>query len=254
MMNRYLNNEITFSIMLKQAVRLHYLTLKHTIPFILAITIIKYAAVLLASLFSSDYVRDVIYIIAGLGIAYFFAAALLTTHRAFIDKSTTVFDIVSDIAKRIKPIFITLLVYVAGVIAIYYFMQLVLIGVDRLIVDRTSALHGGMAIISAMFCILYAAMFYFSFAIAVIDEKPFHKAFYNSALLSEKEKFSVMVLFIIFFAVIILLTPATISEYLLSSYHLGALFDFVVLCVAVPLYINLLLLTINDAKQQVLVE
>lgn len=248
-MNRYANNETSSGGLLKYGIRLHHLTLKHTIPYLLFMTIAKYVAVLLLALFPNGFVQAIIYIVVIAAIAYFFAAALLATHHAFKDKPVATKDALKLVWQRIMPILITLFVYIVGAIVTYFFVKSILLGVEKLISNQATVMHQGMLLISLLISLVYIMLFYFSFALSVIDKTPFYKAFYDSALLGEKEKMGILFLFLIFGATILLLTPGMISEYFLSMYHLDALFDFVVLCVAGPLYINLLLLLINDAKQ-----
>lgn len=87
-MTRYPMQELSFSELLKRSVRLHYLTLKHTIFCILFMTITKYACILLLGLFLNTYSQDVIYIVAALIMAYFFLRQCWQpTMRLTIDQS-----------------------------------------------------------------------------------------------------------------------------------------------------------------------
>ena len=250
-MNRYPDNVMSFSDLLKRSIRLHYLTLKHAIFFILMITLIKYLSILVLA-FTPMRAHKVVYIVAALIIAYLFAAALLSVQRAFFDRSESVLSAIKTIWRRILPIYTTLLTYVVGIVVIYYLTDYATMAVDKVLHEpTTSGLHGGTLIFMTAIMFVYIAMFYFSFPISVIDEKSMRRAFYDSALLSEKNKFGILVLFLILGSTLMLLLPGAVHEYFLTVYHLDAVFDFVVLCVATPIYINLLLLLINDAKKQV---
>ena len=249
-MNRYFDHEMGFSDLFKRSFRLHYLTLKHTIPCILFITIAKYISASLIGLFQNIFVQAVIYIAAIAVIAYFFAVALLETHRSFIDKPQSIRDAIKTVWKRITPIATTFVAYIIGGIIVFIFMQSLLFAAGK-IFQPSSNLQLFLWIIKSIFLMVYIAVLYFSFPLTIIDETPVFKAFYNSAVLTEKQKWGVFVLFFIFSAIVLLLTPGTINEYFLSVYHLDILFDFVVLCVAIPLYINLLLLLMHNAKLQV---
>ncbi|OGT41209.1 MAG: hypothetical protein A3F13_08220 [Gammaproteobacteria bacterium RIFCSPHIGHO2_12_FULL_40_19] len=249
-MNRYPDNELSFSDLLKRSIRLHYLTLKHTIFFILVITLIKYLSVLALALTPMP-AHKAVYIIAALIISYFFAAALVAAQRAFLDQSGSMLNALKTIWHRILPIYGTLLIYVIGTIILYYLIDSVTFAVDKLLHEpSSSSLHGGSLILMTALMFMYIAMFYFAFPITIIDEKPVHKAFYDSTLMTEKNKFGVLILFLILCSTIVLLIPGAIHEYFLTLYHLDAVFDFIVLCVAGPIYINLLLLLINDSKKQ----
>jgi len=251
-MNRYPNNEMSLGDIFNRSVRLHYLTLKHTILCIFFITIVKYISMILIQSVSTQY-QYLIYVIAATAIVYFFSAALFATHRAFIDESQSIRVTLKTIWHRAIQIYTTFAAYIIGIILVDYLSKLLVLGIDKIFHQAITS-NGVTLIVTTILVMVYIATFYFAFPITVIDEKPAHKAFYISALLTEKTKFAVLISFMILSAVILLLTPGMINEYLLSTYHLDALFDFVVLCVAVPLYINLLLFIIHDAKQQVVLE
>lgn len=248
-MNRYPETELDLSVLLKRSIRLHYLTLKHTIFFILAMTVVKYLSILLLALFPGHLVHIAVYVVAVLLIVYFFAAALLAAQRAFTDQPLSTLDAVKSVWKRILPIYGTFLAYVIGAVVVYHLGNYLVIGVEKLLHESLDV-SGITLIISTAFLLVFVAMFYFSFPLSIIDEKPIHQAFYDSVLLTEKNKFGILVLFLILGATLILLIPGAMHEYFLTLYHLDAVFDFVVLCVATPIYINLLLLLINDAKKQ----
>ncbi|MCX7125130.1 MAG: hypothetical protein NTU49_05130 [Gammaproteobacteria bacterium] len=253
-MTRYPMQELSFSELLKRSVRLHYLTLKHTIFCILFMTITKYACILLLGLFLNTYSQDVIYIVAALIMAYFFSAAMLATHNAFNDRPKPINDTLKEIWGRTLQIDTTFIFYVGGIFIVYYFSKLLLLIFDKLFHNLLSHPLSGSdngIFISMIFTFVYLAMFYFSFPISVIDKKSAKKAFSESVLLTEKNKWGIFISFGIISITTLLITPGMIQEYFLSMYHLDVLFDFVVLCVAVPLYINLLLFLINDSRVQV---
>lgn len=249
-MNRYPDSVMPFSALLKRSVRLHYLTLKHAIYFILGITLIKYLS-LLAIAFAPLYVRIVVYVVAALIISYLFAAALLSVQRAFLDKPQSALDAIKTIWRRILPIYGTLLIYIVGMVILYYLINAATLAVDKLLHEpHSSSLHGGSLIIMTALLLTYIAMLYFAYPLAIIEERSIGQAFYDSAILGEKNKAGVLLLILILCATMVLLVPGAVHEYFLMLYHLDAVFDFVVLCVAAPIYINLMLLLINDSKQQ----
>lgn len=253
-MYRYVDKELTFTPIIKRALRLHYVTLKHTIPFIICITVIKYLAVMLTSLIGNNVISDFLYVVTAFILAYFFSMALLAAHRAFIDKPLATMEAVRTITRRLFPIFATFVCYVLGAMIVYTVADLAMRGVDHLVGDRTSTAYMTTVLIAFALMMVFVGMFYFSYPLTVISEKGWRKAFFDSAILSERVKFNVLILIMILAAAVLLLTPGSIGEYILSSYHLELVFDFVVLCVLMPLYINLMLLTIHAGKQQAGIE
>lgn len=253
-MNRYPNAEASLTQLLKKSFRLHYLTLKHCIFFILLITVVKYGAVLFTLFISNSVLQAIIYSIAGLLMIYLFAAALLSTHEAFMDRSKTFVDTMAEIKKNATNIYATFFAYIIGILCTYGVAKLLGLAIDNLLDKYFSAIHGFTMIFSVTLILMFLAMFLFSYPLAVIESKKIQNAFYDSVVLSDKNKLGIFVLFFILIAIDMLISPAALQEYFLSTYHLGALFDFVVLCVMLPLFINLLLLVIHDSKLQVMTE
>lgn len=249
-MNRYPNAEASLTQLLKNSFRLHYLTLKHIIFFILLLTALKYLS-FIVTLFVSNWIAQIIvYCITALPAIYLFSAALLSTHDAFMDRSKTFSDALLETRKNAKNIYITLFGYIVGILCTYAFAKLLGLAVYHLLDKYFTAVHGFTMIFSATLMLMFVAMFFFSYPLAVIDSKKIQNTFYDSLVLSDKNKFGIIILFFIMIAINVLISPASLQEYFLSTYHLGVLYDFVVLCVMLPLFINLLLLLINDAKLQ----
>lgn len=250
-MNRYPTEVVATRKLLRRAVRLHYLTLKHTIFFLLLITATKYAAVLLIDLVPNLYLDIVIEIIAAVFVVFFFSAALLSTHRSFIDKPfQSNKESLKIIWQEKQKIYATFFIYAIGVVAAYYVAQCIVLLGDKLLHATSPMEHPYVLMIGFVVFAMYVLMFYFSFPLSIIEKKSIPILFRDSVLLGEKNKFGVVFLCCMFAAVILLLTPGMIHEYLLSTYHLDALFDFIVLCVAAPIYFNFLLFMMSDAKVQ----
>lgn len=252
-MNRYPDKVLSLTEILKRSIRLHYLTLKHTIACILLIAIVKNVAVMGLSLFTSAIMQWIIYLVAAVLIVYFFAVALQATNSAFRDQPKSIMDSMKSAWNNIIQTYLAFFAYVFGAIIVFRITRLLIVAVDKLI-HEPSAMHGLVHIIALTLTLLFVAIFYFGFPITIVDEKSMHKSFYDSILLSEKEKLGILMSLLILGAVILLLTPSLVSEYFLSMFHLDALFDFVVLCVALPLFVNSLLLLLSDAKKQMALE
>lgn len=253
-MNRYPNTETNLTQLFKSSFRLHYLTLKQTIFFILLITVVKNIAMIFALYVSNGIAQSVVYFIAGLLMVYLFSAALLSTHESFMDRSKTFTDTLAEIKKNVVNIYVTFFAYIVGILCAYGVARLLALAIHHILRNYSFPLHGVTVILLATFVLMFLAMFLYSYPLAVIDSKKIQSAFYDSLVLSDKNKLGIFVLFFIIIAIDVLISPASLQEYFLSSYHLGVLYDFVVLSVMLPLFINLLLLLIHDAKLQLMAE
>lgn len=253
-MNRYPDAESNFTQLLKKSFRLHYLTLKHTIFFILLMIMVRYAAAIFTLLTPNETIRGIFYFIAGLLGVYLFSAALRATHESFMDRTKSFLDILKEIKKDIANIYLTFFAYIAGIVFTWYVARLLNLGIERILDRYFTAVHGFTFILSVTLILMFVAMFFFSYPLAVIESKKLKQAFYDSLILSDKNKFGIVVLLLLLLAIDMLISPASLQEYFLSSYHLGLIFDFVALCVMLPLFINLLLLTMHDARLQMMIE
>lgn len=253
-MNRYPTAETSVTQLFKQSFRLHYLTLKHTIFFILLMTIVKYIAAIFTLFVSNEIARTILFFFATLAGIYLFSAALLATHESFMDRSKSFTDILTVIKKNVVNIYSTLFIYIVGIICTWYVAKLLNFSIEKMLGSYFSAVHGFTFILSVTLILMFIAMFFFSYPLVVLEAKKIKNVFYESLILSDKNKFGIFVLLFLLLATDMLISPVSLQEYFLSRYHLGVLFDFVALCVMLPLFINLLLLTIHDAKLQLMIE
>ena len=249
-MNCYPSQAMSLTDLLKRTIRLHYIGLRYSIFSVAFITVIKYLAIVFLTLYVNVYAQATTYLLSILCMVYFFALALWLTHQAFLDRPTPVSDGIKTITQHLFKIYITFLFYAVGAVAVFYAADLLGDLLHRLLQNYLPT--GSVSlIITAALLLIYVAMFVFSMPLTIIDNKPFQKAFYESIFLTEKNRMGIFILYLIMFSVILLLTPGTLHEYFLSMYHLNVIFDFIVLSVGMPLFINLLLLMINNGKVQV---
>jgi hypothetical protein len=248
-MQCYPDKEMSTLGLVKQITRLLYTSFKKSLVWIVLIALVQHASISWLATFGGFYGQAVIDMLALILIAFFFSVALYSSHHAFIDQPVSMMGSIKAIWQKKIHIFSVLLMYVVGAILVYYAVELIIQGVDRLL-HEPSALHGLTLILTTAFLLMYVAMFYFAFPLAVIDEKPFPSVFYDSLLLTEKNKTGVIVLLMILGALIIMMTPGMAYMDYLMAYHLQFLYTLVLLCIAVPIYINLLLLLIHDSKKQ----
>lgn len=253
-MNRYPREEISLTDIIKKSFRLHYLTLKHIILFILIITLVKYTAMMSAFFISNEIAKTVVYFFAWIIVIYLFSAALFSSHETFMDRSKTFSDALAEIKKNVSNIYGTFFGYIVVILCAYALAKLLMYAAYKILPHYLSPVHGVMLIITATIVLATTFMFFYSYPLAVIDSKKIKNAFYDSLLLSDKNKLGMFSLLAILIAVNMLISPESLQEYFLSTYHLGVLYDLVVLCVMIPLFINLLLLLINDAKLQIATE
>src|SRR3989338_10942366 len=112
LMNRYPSKELGFYDVVKWSFRLHYLSLKYSIACILLITVAKYASIFITTWVQNYYLERSVTCVFALAILFFFSAALLATHRAFVDRPKPIGDAINSIWKRVVPIYTTFLLYV----------------------------------------------------------------------------------------------------------------------------------------------
>src|SRR3990167_4416566 len=219
MMNRYPNTQSSFSQLLKKSFRLHYLTLKHTILCILAIALVKYIAAYFNVLTHNVFIDFTVDIITMFVIVYFFACALSATHAAFTDQPQSFINSAKSTWKNGINIFGTYVCYFIGFWIVLWCTRLISYAIGRIFHEPT-VLHGLSLLLIAVLTIMYVAMFCFSYPLAVLEKKSIYQHFYDSIVLSEKQRFGIFILFVMLFALFFLLSPNSVQEYFLTNYHL----------------------------------
>lgn len=252
-MNRYPDNELTFTEMVLRAIRLHYLTLKYTIVIIIALTLLKSVLLTITRFFPSDAMQYLITLIAILGVTYLVSVALLSTHQAFIDQPKSLNSVLKTTLERLPMLYATLALYILGSVVVYYFVKLLLMAIAKLI-NEPSPMHAALLLIGISFVVGYFVIFSFALPLCLIEKKSLRDAFYESLLLTEKNKFGVFMLFMIFGAMTFLVLPNSIHEHLLNLYHLDLVFDLIALSVAFPIFINLFLIVMNNCQREFTLE
>src|SRR3990167_827195 len=210
-MNCYPTGELGLGQLLKRSLRMHYLSLKYSIFCILLITFVKYLATSLPLIVSNPYVEWSLYLVSGLAISFLFSAALLATHRAFIDDPKPIGNAIRTIWARKLPIYAVLAAYFAGIFLLHYVVVAVIAIEDHFL--ASIAIHGFTLMMLTAIMLTFIAMFFFAPSFVVIEEGTFSKVARSSLILGEKNKFGILVLFIFLFAIVLLLAPNSMHEY-----------------------------------------
>jgi hypothetical protein len=249
-MNRYPAEVLSLGQMVKHAFRLHYLTLKNTIFFILLLVMVKYFSAVFSLFFTNPIIDGALSIVTLLFGIFLFSAAMYSTHASFMDHKNSFSGAFYATKQNALSIYAAFFAYVGIILLGYLIAKLFGMIIFKLVSDFRSPVHGLRVILSATIVLMTVGMFFFVYPLAVIDPKKITKTLYNSLVLSDKSKIGIFTLLFIIIAIHLLISPASLQEFFFSTYHLGVVYDFVVLSVMVPLFINLLLLIINDAKLQ----
>jgi len=245
----------TFSQMFYRAVRWHYLTLKNIFPYVILFVIAKNLYFSVLALDLAVTLDFIVYLVGTLLLTFLFSAALLMTDQAFKGQPLSLGVGLVVALRRLPQIYIVLFLYIIGIFITKYFAKFLMIAVGKLI-DDPSAVHGAMLFLTLAFVAAFIAMFSFAIPLSVIEKKTIVRSFYESMFVSDKNKYGLFVLFFIGFWTSALLSPVILLHKIafVANYHLGALVDFLVICLVGPFILNLLLLIINDGKVQLALE
>jgi len=251
----YLNTQSTFSDMFYRAVRWHYLTLKNVFFYLMFIAILNGLYFFALKLNLGPYADYGIRVVAALLLAFFFSGALLMADRGFKDEPLSLGAGFITTCRRLPKIYMTLLIYVVGVVLVYYFGRFLLTALGKLI-DDPSAVHTTMFLVCIALVAVFLAMFCFALPLYITEQKTISRSFYESMFLSEKHKFGVFILFFLMLLTLLLLTPGMFFHKIkfFMHYNLDMVLDFVILLLIAPFFLNLLLLLINDGKLQMALE
>lgn len=250
-MMKYPSNELMISQTLWKALRLHYVTLKHVVVYALLIALTKSLTVFLIGLYPGNEIfLNCVTVVFWLLIAAFVSFSLYVTHQTFIDKPVSFLNGFRATLLRFPKFYFTVLLLIVGAIVIFYFGEFLMLVLAKLL-NESSPFHKATVLVISAMILAYVAIFSFLLPLTIMEEKkPLLKLISESVLLSEKNKFGVMILFMLLLSTILLLLPGTLHEEFFKKYHVDILFDFVVLAVMLPIILNFLLLIINDSKRQ----
>ncbi|MDP1573846.1 MAG: hypothetical protein Q8L78_02770 [Coxiellaceae bacterium] len=248
----YPSNEVNFSKMFRLSLQHHFKTFCYSL---VCIILLFFSVTLSNKLTISN---PYIYLVAKyLFIAvwlFFFSAALLATHFAFSAAGEGYGAAFKKTCARLPAIAGTIIMYLAGIIIILYATHYMRVGILHVDVNASQTIKGLLVILELVVLAVFVCMFFFSYPLCVINEKSLKKSFLDSAYLSEKNKMGIFLLLFIITLPYSLLIKKGLDFHFIAQYHLSFLYVFVVLSFFVPLFINLLLLLINDSKNQLTAE
>jgi len=181
---------------------------------------------------------------------FFFSAALYNAHQFILNTPCEIKEGLKKTVRFFPKALAVLLLYLVGIKAITFGMHFFKQGVLYLDPSAGNTIIGLLVIIKVTMILLFIFMFAFSYPLVAIDQTSISKSFYNSILLSEKNKFGVLILFFIIALITSFLNnPGKIATFF-QTYHLMPVYDLFILFIFIPCLINLLLLMINDSKRQ----
>ena len=244
----YPTTEVNFSKIVKLSLRHYFKTFCYSLICIILLFLATRPNLLsFANLYSQLTVKYV-FIIA---IFFFFSVALLAAHLAFKGVENQGYkSAFKKICKRVLNIAGTIIVYAVGILIILYATHYMRIGILHVDVNASQTIKGLLIMLELVFLGVFLCMFFFSYPVSVIHEKSIPKSFLYAALLSEKNKIGIFLLLFIITLPYSLMRNHGMDFQFVAQHHLSFVYDFVVLSFFVPVFINLLLLFINDSKNQ----
>ncbi len=248
-MNYYPDQGMTFNEMVLRSIRLYYVTLKHIALSVLLLVLLKIVMVLAAPFFPEKIAEITAPIVATLVSVYLLSVSLLSAHQVFLDHPEPLSTVFLTVFKQLKIIYSALILYLVGSVVVFYLVKFFLIAAERLI-NQPSPVHTGVLLIGFCFVLVYFAIFAFVIPLCLLDKMPLFSSFRESLFLTEKNKLSVLMLFVIGGMITFIVSPGALHEQWLHAYHLSWLFDLIALFVFTPLFVNLFLLIINDSKRK----
>lgn len=251
-MSLYPEKELELKGLLKLSFLQHWATLKYAFICIIFMTLIKYAGIVAQHVFLNHDAVVAVDAVFFLLMGFFFSTAIFAAHRSFT-ATLPVNDALKAIWRQLPRIIGTLCAYILGIFILYYAMHYLVIAIHHFDHHKDPMAQNIARVLGFVIIMVFVCMFFFSYPLSVIDEKSIQDNFYNSAMLSEKNKMGIFILFFIISTTFSVLLASVRIEWL-AIYHLNIIYDFLALCIFLPFFINFLLLLINDSKQQILTE
>ncbi|OGT33915.1 MAG: hypothetical protein A3C44_02660 [Gammaproteobacteria bacterium RIFCSPHIGHO2_02_FULL_39_13] len=247
-MSYYPERALGFSNLTKIAFRFYLVTLKQAAPFIFLIVLVKQFCAAFEVVYKTGLPNVITNTVTVAIIIFLLSAIILSAHRAFSETVGSFLKIFVDTVKNTPRIFITTVFFIVGCIGFYGLIELAHKGLHQLF-PAPSAIHGVMLFILTIISLVYVFMFILSVPLVVIQQCGIFKSFLRSALLSEKNITGVIVLFFFSLLLISFISKGLVlREYFVPIYYLDVVYDFVVLCIGIPLLTNILLLVLHDSE------
>lgn len=251
-MSRYPDETMSLGQLFTRSVALHYRTFKHAVFFILLFALVKDGGYFLSTLSENTYLQLGIAIIAFLVLILLLGCLFKSADIAISGDRQQFTSVLADTLKNYHVLLICLVLYVLGIVIAQYFSYFVRDILAQMFPHDEKTLHLTVFMLGIALIFLFLGMFAYAFPLCATGKaKTLGKAFYDSLILTVTNKFGVIVFFALSFMLFVLVSPTTLHEYYLATYHLSLLFDLVVLSVVMPIMINFLLLLINDSRLQV---
>lgn len=250
----YPTEEVNLSKMFRLSFRQHFLAVKYLF---LPILLLLFAKPLFQSL---DVASLNPYLLLASKYFYFFifillfSPGLLSVHAALNNQHQSYLASARIIMKNFFNIFGAIFCYFLGFVLIALAMHFLMKGIRFFDPNAPHEIKLFLLLVEFSGTLIFLCMFFFSYALSIIDQTNILKSFRNSMMLSEKNKFGIFVLLFIISMLYSLIKGGADQIDFIQAHHLILAYDFFALIVFVPLFANLLLLLVNDSKKQILEE
>ena len=242
----------TFSALFMRSLKSHLLTLKNSFIYLVLFVALKqlYFFAIAMPLGTASLVM--LNILCALLTLFFFSAALLAIDHAFKGQPISFGRAFVIALNRTPKVYLATILFLLGSYITFYFGRFLIIAVGKLIQDQ-SAVHSAMLLVSLIMVAVFVAMFCLALPLSAIEKKPLWPTFFESLYLSDKLKFGIFMLFFIGYWLSIFMSPVLFfhASAFVKQYDLGWAVDLLLIFIVGPIFLNLLLLLINDGKIQV---
>lgn len=245
----YPSKPLTYFRILLKSLRHHPIVLKQTILLIAVMVIVKDLFIYLGGLPSNIYLRWLFMVLISVVLIYLWSVMLYLTSELFSARVISLQSAIQRVNKRLLQIYGCCLTYVIGAALLVAFANFLLLIAKRYDADIPLVMESlWVVVLGGIPTLVYLISCLFALPIVIMEDVGVFAAFNQSRRLVKRRWFGVFGVYMIFLITMLLTSPNTIHAHLLRHYHIEVLFDFVVLCVMLPIFTNAVLFMLNDLR------
>lgn len=240
---------ITLGQVFLKSLRQYGPVLKKIILIILIAVLIKNSYLYLGGMPTTNWLRYLIEIMITIVIGYFVFVGLYMTNKVINHQSFSFIDALKQSWPLVIQAYLASIIYIIMFVILYFLAHFILHLIRP--TGLNAPLYRGLVyfFVTSLPFLLFIVFSFFTIPLIIIDEVGVLAAFITSfRLIGSKNWLNSFGLYVIFVLIFLIVDPYTRHGEFLARYHLNALFDFIILSIALPLFYSMIVFTLNDLK------
>jgi len=249
-MEPLVNRSLSLFEIMRGSTRKHYAVLKRIIPLIILLVVVKDLYIYLGGMPQTLWLKLPIEIVMGVLMLALWAMILVAANDVLHNTPRSLKGLYDLVMPRLPKVILCILFYIAALVLVWG----VTVGIIHLTM-RHETHHTGWVGILIVFVLgfiylCFIMQVFLAHVLFALGAIPFWKTVRESVLLAQQNWKHLLALYGGLFAILVLGSPDTLHGHLLAHYYLTAPFDLVMFSILLPLYVNMILYTIDSLRAE----